>query len=107
MHILRDNTIPTFEIVPRKALSDVTYFLNLKNEYTQEVQVIECTKELLPNENYNITLATFPVGNVNEKMSFELKDALNEVFCIGQLMIVSEFADVQNYTKVSNTKYYK
>ena len=107
MHILRENTDPIFEIVPRKNLTDITYFLNLKSEYTQEVQVIECTKELLQNENYNITLATFPFGNENEKFSFELKNALNEVICIGQLMIVSEFADVQNYTKVSNTKFYK
>lgn len=107
MHILRENTDPTFEIVPRKTLSDIMYFMFLKSEYTQEVQVIECTKELLQNENYNITLATFPVGNENEKFSFELKNALNEVICIGQLMIVSEFADVQNFTKVSNTKFYK
>ena len=107
MHILRENTDPIFEIVPRKTLSDITYFMFLKSEYTQAVQTIECTKELLPNENYNITLVTFPVGNENEKFSFELKDILNEVICIGQLMIVSEFADVQNYTKVSNTKFYK
>lgn len=107
MHILRENTGPIFEIVPRKTLSDITYFMFLKSEYTQEVQTIECTKELLPNENYNITLASFPLGKANEKMSFELKDALNEVICIGQLMIVSEFADVQNYTRVSNTKFYK
>ena len=107
MHILRENTQPIFEIVPRKILSDITYFLNLKSEYTQNVQLIECTKELLSNENYNITLNSFPIGKTNEKFSFELKDALNEVICIGQLMIVSEFADVQNYTKVSNTKYYK
>ena len=107
MHILRINTQPRFEIVPRKTLSDITYFMFLKSEYTQAVQTISCTKELLTNENYNITLETFPVGNENEKFSFELKDALNEVICIGQLMIVSEFADVQNYTKVSNTKFYK
>ena len=66
MHILRENTDPIFEIVPRKNLTDISYFLSLKSEYTQEVQVIECTKELLQNENYNITLESFPVGNENE-----------------------------------------
>ena len=106
MHILRKDTTPIFEIVPRKTLLDVAYFLNLKSEYTTEVQVINCTSTLLPNENYNIELDSFPIGNINEKFSFELTNELNEVLCIGQLMIVSELADVQNYTKISNTKYY-
>jgi len=41
MHILRKNTDPVFEIVPRKVLDiSKTYFFNLKNEYTNEVQEV-------------------------------------------------------------------
>ena len=107
MHILKENTTPIFEIVPRIKLIDDVYNIVLKNEYTQEVQTIECASETLPNENYNLVLDSFPIGKTNEKLSFELTNELNEVLCIGQLMIVSESADVQNYTTVSNTKYYK
>lgn len=107
MHILRKNTNPIFEIVPRKKL-DVSkaYFFNLKNEYTNEVQEIESSIELLSNENYNITMSSFPIGNINEKISFELKEeTTNEIVLIGQIMIVDENEVVQDYSKKTNLKY--
>jgi hypothetical protein len=113
MHILRKNTDPIFEIVPRKKL-DVgsefsfpkSYFFHLKNEYTNSDQVIESIAQLLPNENYLITMFDFPIGKTNEKFSFELKEeTTNEIVLIGQLMIVDENEVVQDYSKKTNTKY--
>ena len=107
MHILRKNTTPAFEIVPRKVL-DVSkaFFFNLKNEYTTETQTIESSIVLLPNENYTITMSEFPTGKINEKISFELKEeTTNEIVLIGQLMIVDENEVVQDFSKKTNTKY--
>jgi len=113
MHILRKNTTPSFEIVPRKALGvgsefsfPPSYFFNLKSEYTNEVQIIESTAELLPNENYLITMFNFPTGNTNEKITFELKEeTTNDIVLIGQIMIVDENEVVQDYSKKTNLKY--
>lgn len=107
MHILRKNTTPAFEIVPRKTLDiSKAYFFHLKNEYTTETQTIESSIVLLPNENYKITMLDFPNGKVNEKISFELKEeTTNEIVLIGQLMIVDENEVVQDYSKKTNKKY--
>ena len=107
MHILRKNTLPAFEIVPRKRL-DVSkaYFFNLKNEYTNELQTIQGSVQLLPNENYLITMIAFPIGKINEKFSFELKEAItNEIVMISQVMIIDQNENVQDYTKKTNLKY--
>ena len=107
MHILRKNTIPAFEIVPRKKL-DVSkaYFFNLKNEYTTEIQIVKSSVVLLSNENYNITMSKFPEGKINEKISFELKEeTTNDIVLIGQIMIVDENEVVQDYSKKTNLKY--
>lgn len=107
MHILRKNTTPAFEIVPRKVL-DVSkaFFFNLKNEYTTETQTIESSIVLLPNENYTITMSEFPTGKINEKISFELKEeTTNEIVLIGQIMTVDENEVVQDYSKKTNLKY--
>ncbi len=107
MHILRKNTTPAFEIVPRKVL-DVSkaYFFNLKSEYTNETQIVESSVVLLSNENYTITMSEFPTGKINEKISFELKEEItNEIVLIGQIMIVDENEVVQDYSKKTNTKY--
>lgn len=107
MHILRKNTTPAFEIVPRKVL-DVSkaFFFHLKNEYTNEVQIVESSAELLSNENYTITMSEFPTGKINEKISFELKEeTTNEIALIGQIMIVDENEVVQDYSKKTNLKY--
>lgn len=107
MHILRKNTTPAFEIVPRKVL-DVSkaFFFHLKNEYTTETQTIESSIELLSNENYTITMSEFPTGKINEKISFELKEeTTNEIILIGQIMIVDQTEVVQDYSKKTNLKY--
>lgn len=107
MHILRKNTTPNFEIVPRKGLdSSKAYFFNLKNEYTNQTQTIESGIELLPNENYNVTMLLFPTGKINEKITFELKEeTTNDIVLIGQIMIVDENEVVQDYSKKTNLKY--
>lgn len=107
MHILRKNTTPAFEIVPRKVLDvSKSYFFHLKNEYTTETQIVESSIVLLPNENYKITMLDFPNGKINEKISFELKEeTTNEIVLIGQLMIVDENEVVQDFSKKTNTKY--
>jgi len=107
MHILRKNTDQIFEIVPRKALDvSKSYFFHLKNEYTNSEQVIESTAQLLPNENYLITMFTFPTGKINEKFSFELKEeTTEEIVLIGQLMIVDENEVVQDYSKKTKNNY--
>lgn len=107
MHILRKNTTPAFEIVPRKVLGiSKAYFFHLKNEYTTETQIVESSVELLSNENYTITMSEFPTGKINEKITFELKEeTTNEIVLIGQIMIVDENEVVQDYSKKTNTKY--
>lgn len=107
MHILRKNTTPTFEIVPRKVLDILkAYFFHLKNEYTNENQIVKSSVELLSNENYTITMSEFPTGKINEKISFELKEeTTKEIVLIGQLMIVDENEVVQDFSKKTNTKY--
>ncbi len=107
MHILRKNTTPAFEIVPRKVL-DVSkaYFFNLKSEYTNETQIVESSVVLLSNENYTITMSEFPTGKINEKISYELKEeTTNEIVLIGQIMIVDQNEVVQDYSKKTNLKY--
>ena len=107
MHILRKNTTPAFEIVPRKVLDiSKAFFFHLKNEYTNENQIVESSVVLLSNENYTITMSVFPNGNINEKISFELKEeTTNEIVLIGQIMIVDENEVVQDYSKKTNLKY--
>ena len=107
MHILRKNTTPAFEIVPRKALDiSKAFFFHLKNEYTNATQIVESSVELLSNENYTITMSEFPTGKINEKISFELKEeTTNEIVLIGQIMIVDENEVVQDYSKKTNLKY--
>lgn len=107
MHILRKNTTPAFEIVPRKVLDiSKAYFFHLKSEYTNITQTVESSVELLSNENYTITMSEFPNGNINEKITFELKEeTTNEIVLIGQIMIVDENEVVQDYSKKTNLKY--
>ena len=107
MYILKQNTTPEIEIVPRKVLdlnSDYVFFI--RNEYTNALEQISSTIELLPNENYKVTLDDFPTGKINEKFTFELKEE-NEIVLIGQFIIVDENENVQDYSKQTNSKYYQ
>lgn len=108
MNILRINTSPSFQIVPRENL-DVSRLLNvaIKNEDTQEVQNINATVSLLENENYQLTLVSFPTGNQNEKFSYTITDILtNNVVSLGKILIVAEDQNIQDYTTTTTNKFY-
>ena len=98
MNVLKINTEPSFEIVPRRKL-DVT------KTYTvifDETQTISATVTLLPNENYKLLLASFPTG---EKISYKILDG-TEIISLGMAIIVSENENIQDYEKSSNQKFY-
>jgi hypothetical protein len=107
MDILKKNTIPSFEIVPRKTLTISSIFnLELKNEMNQKKEVIFATISLLPNENYQITLDSFPAGKIGDKLSYTLFQD-NEAVLLGKILIASENQDIQDYSKKTNNKFYK
>lgn len=108
MNILRKNTDPVFQIVPRENLNtDNDFRMQLKNENTQVVQGINATVEVLENENYNVTLETFPVGNVHEKFSFTIIEILtNNIVSLGKILIVDENENVQDYTTIETNNFY-
>ena len=108
MDILRKNTTPTFQIVPRrKLLLTEALRIDLRNENNDLREIIDCTIVNLPNENYSLTLATFPVGNLDAKFSYSLYiNGTNEIVLMGKLMIITETQNVQDYTVQTNTKFY-
>jgi hypothetical protein len=107
MDVLKKNTIPSFEIVPRKTLTISSIFnLELKNEMNQKKEVIFATISLLPNENYQITFDSFPSGKIGDKISYTLFQD-NEVVLLGKILIASENQDIQDYSKKTNNKFYK
>ena len=107
MDILKKNTIPSFEIVPRKTLTISSIFnLELKNEMSQKKEVIFAAISLLPNENYKITLDSFPAGKIGDKLIYTLFQD-NEVVLLGKILIASENQDIQDYSKKTNNKFYK
>lgn len=108
MNILRKNTDPVFQIVPRENLNtDNAFKIHLKNEDTQVVQEINATFSLLENENYNITLESFPTGNIHEKFSFTIIEILtNNVVSLGKILIVDENESVQGYTTIETNNFY-
>jgi hypothetical protein len=108
MDILRKNTIPVFQIVPRKDLnlSDI-FRIELHDENTKASQNILCTITFLANENYNLTLATFPLGKLGAKLSYALfNNGTNELVLLGKLIIVSETQSIQDYTNKTNNNFY-
>ena len=108
MDVLKKNTTPTFEIVPRFNLNtSQDYIFEIVNEFTQKKETILSTVQLLPNENYSITMATFPKGKINEKLSYSILNSVGEVVSLGRFIILSETENVQDYSKQNNTKFYK
>lgn len=110
MNILKKNTTPSFEIVPREALDTLSeYKIVLISEYKNTPkQEKNLTIQLLSNENYLITLQSFPQGKINEKFSYSIVENLsNKIVSLGKLMIVDENENIQDYTKQSNNKFYK
>lgn len=109
MNILKENTSPQFEIVPRYNL-DVSRVFKFKitNENTDEYQEILADAFTNENENYTVIMDSFPLGNSSEKLSYVLVDNLtNKIVTLGKMMIVSETENIQDYTKQSNTKFYE
>lgn len=109
MDILKKTTSPTFEIVPRRAL-DVSRVLKfqLKNEMKQTNQEVLADVVFLQNENYQITMRSFPTSSVGEKFSYTLIDDITgEVVLMGRLLVVGASENIQDYSKKSNNKFYK
>ena len=108
MNILRLNTTPVFEIVPRETLAVTdTFKIVLRNESTNKQETILATITLLANENYNLTLSTFPIGGLNEKFSFTLfNNVTNVTLLLGKLMIISATQSIQDYSNKTNNNYY-
>lgn len=107
MDILKKNTSPSFQIVPRKILDSSKVFkFTLKNEMSQKSQDILATIYLLQNENYQITLNTFPTGKIGDKISYTLFQD-TEVILLGKILITTETENIQDYSKQTNNKFYK
>ena len=107
MDILKKNTSPSFQIVPRKVLDSSKIFkFQLKNEMSQKSQEILATILLLQNENYQVTLAKFPTGKIGDKISYTLLQD-NEVVLLGKILITTETENIQDYSKQTNNKFYK
>ncbi len=107
MDILKKNTSPSFQIVPRKVLNYSKIFkFQLKNEMSQKSQEILATILLLQNENYQVTLAKFPTGKIGDKISYTLLQD-NEVVLLGKILITTETENIQDYSKQTNNKFYK
>ena len=107
MDIIKKNTSPSFQIVPRKVLdSSKVFTFQLKNEMSQRKEDILATISLLPNENYQVTLAKFPTGKIGDKISYTLLQD-NEVVLLGKILITTETENIQDYSKQTNNKFYK
>lgn len=107
MNILRKNTIPKFEIIPRENLNVSGEFtVNIISEFSQKKQTISATVILLENENYLIEMTSFPIGKEGEKFSYTILDANTKIVSLGKFIIVSEFESIQDYSKKKNTKFY-
>lgn len=104
MNVIKINTLPQFQFIPRRILDNWYLNIELVSEIKGTKQTIECTATLLPNEKYNLEFSVFPIGRANETFSFTILNGL-EVICLGKLMIVAQDAIVQNHSKKTN-KYY-
>ena len=89
MDILKKNNSPSFQIVPRKVLNSSKIF-----------------KFQLKNENYQVTLATFPTGKIGDKISYTLLQD-DEVVLLGKILITSQTENIQDNSKKTNNKFYK
>jgi len=109
MDILKQNTSPIFEIVPRKTLDVFSdYKFKIINETANKTQEVLASVSELPNENYQVLLASFPNGKIGEKLSYKLVENLtDEIVYLGKIIIVSENENIQDYSKITNNKFYK
>lgn len=109
MDILKINTEPKFEIVPRIYFDTVEVLeIVLTSEKNGSAQTVDASAIILPNENYLLLLSQFPSGKENEKFSYGLFEKTSKkLLSLGRLMILAENESVQNYSKKENTKFYK
>lgn len=107
MDILKKTTSPQFEIVPRRAL-DISHVFTfqLKNEMTQKTQDILADVVFLPNENYKITMRSFPTSKIGDKFSYILLEG-TDIVLMGKILVVGASENIQDYSKKSNNKFYK
>lgn len=107
MNVLKINTTPYFEIVPRERI-DILENLSIEliSEFSQSKQTISIGVTELSNENYLIQLATFPISKEGEKFSYAIKNEANKVVSLGKLIVLGELQNIQDYSKKTNTKFY-
>jgi len=107
MDILKKTTSPEFEIVPRRVLDISKVFtFQLKNEMNQKTQNILAGVVFLSNENYKITMQSFPTSKIGDKFSYSLLED-DEVVLLGKILIVGADENIQDYSKKTNNKFYK
>lgn len=108
MDILRKNTLPSFEIVSRYKLNiSLQLRFLLINEFTRLSSEILANVTLLDNENYRVTLLSFPISEIGNKFSYTLIENLSlKIVSLGKILVVSETENVQEYSKIQNTKFY-
>ena len=106
MNILKINTTPIFEFIPRTQLLNTNLTIEIVSESSSNVQTINCVASVLSNENYNLLLATFPTGQVNEKFSYTIFNGLEKI-SLGKLILISSTEVVQDFSKKSVNKFYK
>lgn len=107
MDILKKTTSPEFEIVPRRVLDVSKVFsFQLKNEMNQKTQTILADVVFLSNENYKITMQSFPTSKIGDKFSYTLLED-EEIVLLGRILIVGATENIQDYSKESNNKFYK
>ena len=71
----------------------------------QRKEDIFATISLLPNENYQVTLASFHAGKIGDKISYTLLQD-DEVVLLGKILIASQTENIQDYSKKTNNKFY-
>lgn len=108
MNILKKTEPPVFEIITRIPFdTSENLALVITSENSKKIQTITANAVLLPNENYLLTLESFPEGKTDEKFSYSLLVENTKVLLsLGRLMILAQNEDVQNYSKKENTKFY-
>jgi hypothetical protein len=108
MNILRLNTSPSFEFIPRENITSTSFSIELKNENNQNKQTVSCSVVKLENENYKVTLSSFPTGINGDKFSYSILTIRQKlVVAQGKLLIIGQNDSVQDYSKKSTNKFYK
>jgi len=81
---------------------------NLPEFTTEKLIILSDEIVYLPNGTYKVTLEPLPTLVVGSKFSYTVADNVtNKIIYMGKAIFLSETESVQDYTKVSNTKYYQ